>query len=211
MFVSSSAKFKTVAISSSARLQSMTQLGSLRRRHSFVNFEQDLVSGLTSDTMAIDYAEQDYNNITSSDTSSLLYNCATGATSQDIMLFSEQGPEMVNSTSMASSLLCNTSFVSDADDKEYEYIYDYNDSVTMVPLEELIPVAMVYGLTLVIGAVGNLLVITSIGRFRRMQSVTNVFLVSLASADLLLICACVPIKVSYFLPLPLDRRLQSCV
>jgi len=45
------------------------------------------------------------------------------------------------------------------------------------------------------GAVGNLLVIVSICRFRRLHSVTNVFLVSLATADLLLILICVPIKV----------------
>ena len=64
-------------------------------------------------------------------------------------------------------------------------------------LAELVPVSLVYGLTLLLGAVGNLLVIVSICRFRRLHSVTNVFLVSLATTDLLLICICVPVKVSH--------------
>lgn len=79
---------------------------------------------------------------------------------------------------------------------QYEdYYYDYDTSVSNMPFAELVPVALVYGLTFVVGAVGNSLVIASIGRFRRLQSVTNIFLLSLASADLLLVCACVPIKV----------------
>jgi 7 transmembrane receptor (rhodopsin family) len=79
---------------------------------------------------------------------------------------------------------------------QYEdYYYDYDSAVNNMPLAEMVPVALVYGLTFVVGAVGNSLVIASIGRFRRLQSVTNIFLLSLASADLLLVCACVPIKV----------------
>jgi len=64
---------------------------------------------------------------------------------------------------------------------------------------ELVPVSLIYGLTLLLGALGNLLVIMSICRFRRLHSVTNVFLLSLATADLLLVCVCVPIKVSAML------------
>ena len=78
---------------------------------------------------------------------------------------------------------------------EYYYYYDYEDSVNNIPLEEFIPVAIVYGLTLLLGVVGNILVIFSISRYRRMQSVTNIFLVSLSSADLMLVLICVPIKV----------------
>ena len=63
-----------------------------------------------------------------------------------------------------------------------------------MPLTELVPVSLTYGLTLVLGALGNALVIMCY-RFHHLQSVTNVFLVSLATADLLLICVCVPIKV----------------
>ena len=76
------------------------------------------------------------------------------------------------------------------------YIYDYEESVNTIPLGELVPVAMVYGITLLLGVVGNLLVIFSIMRYRRMQNVTNIFLTSLASADMLLVLICIPIKVS---------------
>lgn len=78
---------------------------------------------------------------------------------------------------------------------DYYYHYDYDESINDIPLEEFIPVAVVYGLTLLLGVVGNVLVIFSITRYRRMQSVTNIFLVSLSSADLLLVLICVPIKV----------------
>ncbi len=78
----------------------------------------------------------------------------------------------------------------------YYYMYDYDASINNIPMEEFIPVALVYGLTLAIGVVGNFLVIFSIARYRRMQNVTNIFLTSLSSADLLLILICVPIKVS---------------
>ena len=78
---------------------------------------------------------------------------------------------------------------------DYYYYYDYEDSVNNIPLEEFIPVAIVYGLTLLLGIIGNVLVIFSISRYRRMQSVTNIFLVSLSSADLILVIICVPIKV----------------
>ena len=82
-----------------------------------------------------------------------------------------------------------------SDDYDYIYSYDYEDSVNNIPLEEFIPVAIVYGLTLLLGIIGNVLVIFSISRYRRMQNVTNIFLVSLSSADLILVIICVPIKV----------------
>ena len=77
---------------------------------------------------------------------------------------------------------------------EYFYEYDYeNDGI---PLEEIAPVALVYGLTFFLGVIGNGLVIVTVLRIRRLINVTNVFLASLASADLLLVLICVPIKVS---------------
>ena len=81
------------------------------------------------------------------------------------------------------------------DDYEYTYEYDYDTSVSTLPIAELVAVALVYGLTLLLGVLGNALVIFSILRYRRMQTVTNIFLTSLASADLMLVILCVPIKV----------------
>ena len=82
-------------------------------------------------------------------------------------------------------------------DDEDDYIYDLNAALSYIPLEELIPVSIFYGLTLILGIVGNLLVIFSIARYRRMRNVTNIFLTSLATADLLLILLCVPVKVRH--------------
>ncbi|XP_050403601.1 allatostatin-A receptor [Patella vulgata] len=93
-----------------------------------------------------------------------------------------------NSSSSSSS----TSNVTD------DYYYDYSDSVSSIALQEIIPGAIVYGLTLIIGIIGNTLVIFSIARYRRMKNITNTFLLSLASADLLLVLICVPVKFAAF-------------
>lgn len=84
----------------------------------------------------------------------------------------------------------------DVENATDEYYYNYEDAVNNVPLDELVPNALGYGLTLLLGLVGNTLVIVSVARFRRMQNVTNIFLLSLATADLLLVLICVPVKVS---------------
>ena len=76
-----------------------------------------------------------------------------------------------------------------------EYIYDYSETETALPLFEIIPVTIIYGITFIVGVIGNTLVIFSIVRYKRMRNVTNVFLTSLASADLLLVLLCVPVKV----------------
>ena len=89
----------------------------------------------------------------------------------------------------------NISDNSSYDDYYYYYDYDYDDSINNIPLDELVPVTLTYSLTLLLGLVGNCLVIFSISYYRRMRTVTNVFLLSLASADLLLVLVCVPIKV----------------
>ena len=92
-----------------------------------------------------------------------------------------------------SALVTNISSANTSD--YYYYVYDYDDSVSTLPIGELVAVALVYGTTLLLGVIGNALVIISLMRYRRMRTVTNIFLTSLASADLLLLLLCVPIKV----------------
>ncbi|KAL8618635.1 hypothetical protein ACOMHN_015745 [Nucella lapillus] len=84
------------------------------------------------------------------------------------------------------------------DNYQYDYYYDYNESINNIPLGELVPVTLTYSLTLLLGLVGNCLVIFSISYYRKMRTVTNVFLLSLASADLLLVLVCIPIKAAAF-------------
>lgn len=79
--------------------------------------------------------------------------------------------------------------------ESYYYDYDYTLSISSIPLAELIPVTLVYGVTFILGITGNSLVIFSIARYRRMKNITNTFLLSLAIADVLLVALCVPIKV----------------
>lgn len=54
-------------------------------------------------------------------------------------------------------------------------------------------------LTFFIGFVGNTLLIYLILKVKKLQSITSLFLMSLASADLLLIMICVPMKITEFL------------
>ncbi|XP_053393811.1 allatostatin-A receptor-like [Mercenaria mercenaria] len=81
---------------------------------------------------------------------------------------------------------------------EYDYEYEYEADPGNIPIEQLIPVSLVYGITMVLGLLGNSLVIVSVAKFKNMQNVTNMFLLSLATADLLLIMICVPIKCAAF-------------
>lgn len=103
----------------------------------------------------------------------------------------------LESTSMFNHVTISNGTDSDSD-LYAEYDYDFEDS-HVLPLKELVPVSIAYGLTLVLGITGNILVIASVIRFRKLHSVTNVFLLSLASADLLLVVICVPVKVSQIL------------
>ncbi|XP_022256445.1 pyroglutamylated RFamide peptide receptor-like, partial [Limulus polyphemus] len=73
------------------------------------------------------------------------------------------------------------------------YEYDPYESFNLFSLEDLIPTSIVYGLTLIIGLTGNTLIIYTVVRFKRMRTINNIFLASLASADLLLITFCVPV------------------
>lgn len=60
---------------------------------------------------------------------------------------------------------------------------------------ELVPTLVVYLTTFVVGLIGNCLIIFATLRYRRMQSVTNTFLSSLACSDLLIIF-CIPVKLA---------------
>ena len=76
--------------------------------------------------------------------------------------------------------------------------YDYNmtDALNTFYWDELAPPLFVYTITYILGVVGNCLLIFTIVSYRRLKSTTSVFLASLASADLLLILICIPVKVS---------------
>ena len=52
-----------------------------------------------------------------------------------------------------------------------------------------------FSLTLLLGIIGNLLILVAILGYKKMKSPTNVFLASLALADLLLCLICIPVKV----------------
>lgn len=82
-----------------------------------------------------------------------------------------------------------------ADYEEGDYEYEVMESHTTFHWEELIPTLVVYSVTFVLGLTGNCLIVFTTYRYRRMQTATNVLLSSLASADLLLIMFCIPVKV----------------
>lgn len=77
--------------------------------------------------------------------------------------------------------------------------YDVNESFSRFNWAELAPVLVVYSLTFFLGLIGNVVIIASTlcPRLRPLPATpTNVFLGGLASADLLLIIFCIPVKVS---------------
>ncbi|XP_078575873.1 kiSS-1 receptor-like [Branchiostoma floridae x Branchiostoma japonicum] len=68
-------------------------------------------------------------------------------------------------------------------------------------LEFSVPVLTVATLTVLLGTTGNVLVIFSVCRYRRLRSSISFYLVSLATADLFLCCVFTPLKTAeYFLP-----------
>lgn len=77
---------------------------------------------------------------------------------------------------------------------------DYDTENNYFDLEwhlKFIPSIIIYSITFILGFAGNLLVIFAICYLKKLQSVTNLFLLSLATADLLLITICVPLKVVF--------------
>ncbi|CAH1153580.1 unnamed protein product [Phaedon cochleariae] len=87
--------------------------------------------------------------------------------------------------------------------EEYDE-YDYSGNSTentydphsFFQWNELLPTLIVYSITFILGLVGNILMIFITFKYRRMKSVTNVFLASLASSDLILITVCIPVKIA---------------
>lgn len=78
---------------------------------------------------------------------------------------------------------------------ETEYL-DYEVATLNDNLQKFIFSIIFYGIIFITGLTGNILIIISVLHFKMLQSITNLFLLSLATADLLLILICVPIKVS---------------
>ncbi|XP_076679790.1 pyroglutamylated RF-amide peptide receptor isoform X5 [Andrena cerasifolii] len=77
--------------------------------------------------------------------------------------------------------------------------YDITESFSHFDWTELGPVIVVYSLTFCLGLIGNVVIIASTlcPRLRPLPATpTNVFLGGLASADLLLIIFCIPVKVA---------------
>ncbi|XP_046673377.1 gastrin/cholecystokinin type B receptor-like isoform X2 [Homalodisca vitripennis] len=94
-----------------------------------------------------------------------------------------------------------TDYEYDVDDDCFFNFSDYGNSAEprswgCFYWDELLPALVVYSLTLLLGVVGNVLIVFTTCRYRRMKTPTNVFLSSLACADLLLIIICIPVKVA---------------
>ncbi|XP_045027343.1 pyroglutamylated RF-amide peptide receptor isoform X2 [Daphnia magna] len=79
---------------------------------------------------------------------------------------------------------------------EDDYDYDIDSSFDNYDWAELIPAVVVYSFVLLLGISGNGLIIFTTARYRRLKTITNIFLASLASADLLLVIVCVPVNVA---------------
>ncbi len=77
-----------------------------------------------------------------------------------------------------------------------EHTWDPEKTWAIFYWDELLPPLIVYGLTLVLGVVGNVTIIVAIAGHSKMKTPTNVFLASLAMADLLLCVVCLPVKLA---------------
>ncbi|XP_071541886.1 QRFP-like peptide receptor [Panulirus ornatus] len=93
---------------------------------------------------------------------------------------------------------------------ETDYIYDYEAALETFFWSQLAPPLVVYAVTYVVGVLGNALIIFTICRYRRLKTTTNVFLASLASADLLLILICIPVKIARLFSYTWTMGYTSC-
>ncbi|KAI5697001.1 gastrin/cholecystokinin type B receptor-like [Diaphorina citri] len=77
-----------------------------------------------------------------------------------------------------------------------DYDYDYEEASQIFIWTELMPTLIIYSITMVLGIVGNVLIVLTTWLYKRMKSPTNLFLSSLAVTDLLLIILCIPVKIA---------------
>ena len=94
------------------------------------------------------------------------------------------------------------SLESSINDTEEDYIYEYDldESLATFNWSELGPSLFVFSVTFIVGILGNSLILVAVLRHTHVKSSpVNVFLASLASADLLLILVCLPLKVRFLL------------
>lgn len=99
---------------------------------------------------------------------------------------------------MAMNLTANLTLSNSTNSSEdYVYDYDIDDALYDFDWMELGPSLCVYSITFLAGILGNLLILVSVIRHTHVKSSpVNVFLASLATADLMLIVICLPLKVS---------------
>jgi len=84
----------------------------------------------------------------------------------------------------------------EGEDDYYYYDYDLDESLSTFDWWELGPSLAVYSVTFLLGVIGNGLILVSVARHVHVRPTpVNVFLASLASADLLLVTVCLPLKV----------------
>ncbi|XP_064648828.1 galanin receptor type 1-like [Lineus longissimus] len=92
---------------------------------------------------------------------------------------------------------CNESQADDAncsadDSYGYDYYYDYYTYASDLVLPEAYAIPSIFGFIFVVGLVGNSFVVYVVLRNGAMKTVTNLYLVNLAVADLLFLVFCVP-------------------
>ncbi|XP_070564077.1 cholecystokinin receptor-like [Ptychodera flava] len=105
-------------------------------------------------------------------------------------------------TIMESTVEVSTLAVHDDDTSDFNSTSNNTDFMfsppSPPPLKIWLPVVLVYGVTFFVGLFGNALVIFSIQKCKRLQTATNFFLASLATADLILIIIVIPIQTSTY-------------
>ena len=72
------------------------------------------------------------------------------------------------------------------------------------------PIVITYIITFIVGVTGNIIVISVMAGDRANRSVTSIFLVSLAVADLLLLVICAPLDVAHYFVIQWDKEGTVC-